>query len=172
MSKLASNSVFHRPIRCLHKASLCLTIRSRQRYSRSFSATSNSHSSSSSIAESTNHRRCTANSLPGAHSRLTASNCNTFSHGTPPRSSPSCSRQNRSNPSSRHRQHPSQQSPKLRGRSRRMSLMTSDNALTSSAGIGRSSGNKHACPGSFFSSSNTLMVLRHAASWLSLISPR
>jgi hypothetical protein len=36
---------------------------------------------------------------------------------------------------------PSQQSPKLRGRSSRSSLITSDSALTPSAGIARSSGN-------------------------------
>ena len=48
-------------------------MRSRQRYSRSFSATAKSTPSNSSIALWSNHCRCTRNSLPGSSSRFTTS---------------------------------------------------------------------------------------------------
>ena len=106
--------------------------RSRQRYSRSFSATAKSlskqlvHRAVRRTSADARQTRCRAGT-----SRLIASSCRTFSHGTPPRSSPSCSCQNRSRP-----KFPPQQSnpaSSLRNcvdAARRISLICSDNALS------------------------------------------
>ena len=169
---MGSKSVFHFSVRKRQSSSLCGRRRSRQRYSRSFWATAKSVASSSSIALPRNQRRCTANSLPGSHSRLITSSCKTFAHGTRPRSAPSLASQNVESSNSSHSKHPSQQSPKERGWSSRISVSTTERALTSSGGMGRSEGNSESCRVSFFCSSKTSTVLRQAASWASLISPK
>src|SRR5438874_4019834 len=80
--------------------------------------------------------------------------------------------QNQSSCNCRHSSHPSQQFPYGRARSSFISLSFTCTLSMASAGSGRSSGNRlsgvyRCCP-----SSNTSSVLRHAACWLSLISPR
>src|SRR5712692_5055168 len=58
-SKSAWNRSAHFCFNQTNRSCLCFSTRSRQRYSRSFSATAKSDSSNSSIALSTNHCRCT-----------------------------------------------------------------------------------------------------------------
>src|ERR1035437_7661772 len=100
----------------MNNSCLCFSTRSRQRYSRSFSATAKSVCSNSSMALSTNHCRCTRNSLPGSNSRFTTSSRSTFSQLTASRACGKRCCQNSSSPSCCHSSHASQQLPNTRGR--------------------------------------------------------
>src|ERR1700681_2582461 len=171
-SNSASNRSFQRCCKCTNNVCLCSNTRSRHRYSRSFSATAKSCPSNTSIALWSNHCRCTRNSLPGSISRFTTNSSSTCAQATLSRPSGNFSAQNRSSCNCRQSSHPNQQLPYGRARSSFISLSFTCTLSIASAGTGRSSGNRLSGVNRFCSSSNTSSVLRQAASWLSLISPR
>src|ERR1700693_5507891 len=171
-SNSASNRSFQRCCKCKNRSCLCASTRSRHRYNRSFSATAKSCPSNTSIALWSNQCRWTRNSLPGSISRFTTNSSSTCGQATLSRPGGSFPDQNRYSCNCPHSSPPSQQLPYGLARSSFISLSFTCTLSIASAGTGRSSGNRLSGVNRCSASSNTSSVLRHAACWLSLISPR